>query len=114
MTNTKKELLKTQQLGAKETLKRQVLRSFDQDRLLNEKEKNMNERIVHLGKQWEILLDRLQFGKNAAMDELIVNRQSLAETQIALIHLKILRSQLNDKVQRMLWWDVYSRFPNTY
>ncbi len=114
MTNTKKELLKTQQLGARETLKRQILRSFDQDRLLNEKEKNMNERIVHLGKQWEILLDRLQFGKNAAMDELILNRQSLAETQIALIHLKILRSQLNDKVQRMLWWDVYSQFPNKY
>lgn len=111
LTKNKEQLLKTQKEGVKETLKRQVLRSFDQEHLLNEKEKALNERTVHLNKQWEILLDRLQFGKNAAMDELIANRQALAETKIALINIKTLRSQLNDKTNRLMWWDVYKQAP---
>lgn len=114
LTKTKEELLKNQQLGAKETLKRQILRNLDQHKFLIEKEKNLNERTVHLNKQWEILLDRLQFGKNAAMDELIANRESLAATKIALINLQTLRSQLNDKAQRMMWWDVYSKAPRQF
>lgn len=114
LTKTKEALLKVQQTGVKETLKRQLLRLIDQNNFLIEKEKNLNERIVHLNQQWEILLDRLQFGKNAPMDELIANRQALAETKIALITLNTLRSQLNDKADRMLWWDVYNHFPQNF
>lgn len=111
LTKNKEAQLRTQQTGVMETLKRQVLRLVDQDRLLTEKETALKERKNHLENQWEILLDRLQFGMNAAMDELIYNRQAYAETEIALININILRSQLNDKAQRLMWWDVYRDFP---
>lgn len=114
LNTAKKDLLRTQQLGVKETLKRQILRLIDQERLLTEKEQALIDRKAHLENQWEILLDRLQFGKNAAMDELIVNRQAYAETQIALININILRSQLNDKANRMLWWDAYGDFKSQF
>ncbi|MGZ3769481.1 MAG: hypothetical protein ACXVCP_00665 [Bdellovibrio sp.] len=110
LTKTKEEQLKTQQLGVKETLKRQILRLIDQDSFLNEKETALLARKTHLENQWEILLDRLQFGMNAAMDELIYNRQAYAETQIALININILHSQLNDKAHRILWRDDYKDF----
>lgn len=110
LNTAKKDLLKTQQLGVKETLKRQILRLLDQERFLAEKEQALKERKTHLENQWEILLDRLQFGMNAAMDELIVNRQAYAETEIALISIDVMRSELNDKAHRMLWWDAYSDF----
>jgi hypothetical protein len=114
LAKSKEELLKTQQLGTKETLKRQILRSIDQNKILTEKENNLNQRIVHIHKQWEILNDRLQFGKEVDMKDLIENREELAQTEIALINLRNIRSQLNDKAHRMLWWDVYREFPRKY
>jgi hypothetical protein len=110
LNQNKSEQLKLQQTGAKEILKRQILRLYDQNGFLNEKEQVLIERKKHLDNQWQILLDRLQFGKNAPMDELIYNRQGLAETQIALIQIDMVRSQMNDRAHRMLWWEAYRDF----